>query len=225
MKKMQTVLATIIMVFMVSKSMAVSTDGFVLNVMVDGMPFNEIIGNEVAIFFGSEYKLKLKNHNSRRCTVRITIDGALVTVLGDIILGAGKAIELERFIDRSLETGKRFKFVPIDDSSVDDPYRKENGEIIAEFRLEKKKTPFSIIEIPQFPDRYWLTFDSFTTTDLTTAKLTATDATTVSAGATIGGSLSTQRFVRKDIDVEDVVYRLRLKIVGLKAVSEGKKHE
>ncbi len=35
------------------------------------------------------------------------------------------------------------------------------------------------------------------------------------AGATVGGSESNQRFVRADIDVEDKVYRLALKIVGL----------
>jgi len=182
---------------------AVSSDGFVMNVILDDKPVNEIVGNEVAIPFNSEYKLRLKNNNTRGSTVRITIDGVAISMLGDLILRANEEIDLERFIDRSLEEGKRFKFVPLDNPEVDDPSRKENGEIVAEFRMEKEET----IYIGPAPFSGWEFYEN-------NAILCSCSAD-VQPGATIGGSQSTQRFYKANIDVEDRIYKLTLKIVGL----------
>lgn len=197
--------------FSIQNCQAVASDGFVMNVILDDKPVNEIIGNEVAVPFDSEYKLRLKNNNDRRCTVRITIDGAQVSSLGDIILRANDEIDLERFVDRSLEEGKRFKFVPLDNPEVDDPSRKENGEIVAEFRLEKERGAI-IIEPEYFVPPEWssklLDTSSF-------CSATVNCSASVQPGATIGGSDSYQRFVRTDIDVEDMVHKLTLKMVGL----------
>ncbi|MHA2217660.1 MAG: zinc ribbon domain-containing protein [Candidatus Hodarchaeales archaeon] len=116
-------------------------DKFILSILHDGHPVKETgmrYNKEVAIPFDSEYKIRLKNKNDRSCTARIFVDGKKVSQLGDVILHAGGTIDLERFIDRSLAEGKRFKFVPLDHSDVDDPTSSKNGIIRAEFRLAKR---------------------------------------------------------------------------------------
>jgi len=194
---------------------AVSSDGFVMNVILDDKPVNEIVGNEVAIPFNSEYKLRLKNNNTRGSTVRITIDGVAISMLGDLILRANEEIDLERFIDQSLEEGKRFKFVPLDNPEVDDPSRKENGEIVAEFRMEKEET----IYIGPAPFSGWEYYENnimlLNSTTLDVSTVSTLCSADVQPGATIGGSQSTQRFYKAVIDVEDRIYKLTLKIVGL----------
>jgi hypothetical protein len=106
---------------------------------------------EIVIPFNSEYKIRLKNKNDRSCTARAFIDGKRVSQLGDFILHAGGTIDLERFVDRSLQMGKRFKFVSLDHSDVDDPTSSENGIIKVEFRLAKQKNGIKIQWEPQKP--------------------------------------------------------------------------
>lgn len=115
-------------------------DKFILSVIHDGHPVKETGPNyrrEVAIPFGSEYRLRLKNKNDRACTARVFIDGKRVSQLGDFVIQAGSFLDLERFVDRSLSSGNRFKFVSLDHPSVDDPSSSENGLIEVEFRLAK----------------------------------------------------------------------------------------
>ena len=126
-------------------------DKFILSVIHDGHPVKEV-GNwgskEVAIPFDSEYKLRLKNKNDKSCTARVFIDDKRVSQLGDFILHAGRTIDLERFVDRSLQNGNRFKFVTLDHSDVDDPTSSENGIIRVEFRLAKEKNGIVISQEP-----------------------------------------------------------------------------
>ena len=122
-------------------------DKFVLSIMHDGYPVKEIraeLGREVAIPFDSEYKIRLKNKNDRSCTARVFIDGKRVSQLGDVIVTAGGTINLERYIDRSLEKGKKFKFVPLDHQDVDDPTSSSNGIIKVEFRKAKHQNGIKI---------------------------------------------------------------------------------
>jgi hypothetical protein len=122
-------------------------DKFVLSVIHDGHPVKETghKGNrEVAIPFDSEYKIRLKNKNDRSCTARVFIDGKKVSQLGDVIINAGGTIDLERYIDRSLERGKRFKFVSLDNPDVDDPTSSSNGIIKVEFRKAKHQNGIKI---------------------------------------------------------------------------------
>jgi len=109
---------------------------FTLTVLKDSNPVREFNG-EVAIPFDTEYKLRLKNGNHRRCSATVWIDGAKVSEMGNFIIDGNDLLDLERFLDRSLTEGKRFKFVPLDHPDVDDPTRAENGNIKVEFRLEK----------------------------------------------------------------------------------------
>ena len=116
-------------------------DKFVLSVIHDGHPVKETgckWAREVAIPFDSEYKIRLKNKNDRSCTARVLIDGKRVSQLGDVIVTAGGTIDLERYIDRSLDKGKKFKFVTLDHQDVDDPTSSSNGIIEVEFRKAKQ---------------------------------------------------------------------------------------
>lgn len=120
---------------------------FVLSIIHDGHPVKETGRGwvrEVAIPFDSEYKIRLKNKNDRSCTARVLIDGKKVSQLGDVIVTAGGTIDLERYIDRSLDKGKKFKFVPLDHRDVDDPTSSSNGIIEVEFRKAKQANGIKI---------------------------------------------------------------------------------
>ena len=132
-------------------------DKFVLSIINDGYPVREFrsIGNsEVALRFGSEYKIRLKNKNDRSCTARVFIDGKKVSTLGDLIIHPSGTIDLERFISTSLDSGKKFKFVKLNDSSVDDPTSSQNGIIKVEFRLATQKNSIKIQPKQDWKDWY-----------------------------------------------------------------------
>ena len=122
-------------------------DKFVLSVLHDGHPVREFESGrdkKIALPFDSEYKIRLKNKNNRGCTAKVFIDDKQVSKLGDFIINANGTIDLERFIDSSLERGKKFKFVPLDHPDVDDPTSSDNGIIKVEFRLARKKNGIKI---------------------------------------------------------------------------------
>jgi len=126
---------------------------FVLSIIYNEHPVKETGyrgSKEVAVPFNSEYKIRLKNKNDRSCTARIFIDDKKVSQLGDIIVNAGGTVDLERYIDRSLEEGKKFKFVSLDHSDVDDPTSSENGIIKVEFRKAKFREGIKV-----FPPEPW----------------------------------------------------------------------
>ncbi len=120
----------------------------------------------------------------------ITIDGANVSQLGDLIIPANGEVDLERFIDVSLTEGQRFKFVSLEDLDVDDPSREENGQIIAEFRLEKESIGSYIIEFGyDAPPGYWYWLNAIPTT-LEFVVGTALSSTTTTTRIQVGDSTS-----------------------------------
>jgi len=120
--------------------------GFVVNVVHSG----EIVEDKngvAAIPFNSEYKLRLKNKTHRKAVASIYIDGEKVTKIGDLIVGSGETVEVERFIDDT-QSGRKFKFVSLDKS--DDKSDKSFGKIEVKFRLEKQ---YKItISYPSYPN-------------------------------------------------------------------------
>jgi len=165
-----------------------------------------------------------------------------VSQLGDFILSPGSTFDLERFLDSSLTTGKRFRFVSLDHPDVDDSSREENGTVKVEFRLEKKVEPIKIVPgchpivknsdlwICDEDDRVWLHISDAKRNVLlgsNTAKFSAADnysdssmvvSNTTSStlpGATIGGRESQQAFSYAHVDVEDEMTVLMLRIVGI----------
>lgn len=115
--------------------MAYKSD-FVLAVLHQGTPVREI-GRTVHLPFDAEYKVRLKNkHHSLRAKAKVFIDGRPVSNLGDFILKAGETLDLERFLDQSMSSGNRFKFVPLSDGRVNDPTDAQNGLVRVEFYRE-----------------------------------------------------------------------------------------
>lgn len=222
-------------------------DKFVLSVLHDGYPVKET-GNrgfkEVALPFNSEYKIRLKNKNTRSCAARVFIDGKKVSQLGDIIISGGGTVDLERYIDLSLNNGKRFKFVPLYNKDVDDPTSSDNGIIKVEFRKAKQNSinikpdvyiydkPFD--ELPIYKeDNYgprwassWEVNNSSGDTTYGTSK-SSCDAISMHNvswcsnkqdcfnGATVEGSKSQQQFTYAELEVENNAVIISLKIVGL----------
>ena len=232
----------LMMAIMFTMLFAVSESNFVLNVTQEKYPVREF-DNQVAIDFDSEYELLLKNNNERDCTARIWIDGSLVSQLGDFIVYAGDELNLERFVSESMQEGKRFKFVPLDNPEVDDPSREENGIVKVGFRLEKEREVFIVpsfefddIKLPWYyytdPDSmsFYLPFRGSTSINTEGNMLmdsygnittSSNFVNSTSAGATIGGGKSNQSFSYRDIDIEDQCVILTLKIVGINKVKKG----
>lgn len=85
-------------------------NNFVACVKVNGRILRETNGT-VTIPFGSEYSILLKNMNSVRTQVKITIDDTEATS-GWLVLNANSNSELERFImNGNLHQGNKFKFI------------------------------------------------------------------------------------------------------------------
>lgn len=119
--------------------MAAFFDGFVCSVIHNGKPLREFSENgkrTVKIPFDSEYKLRLKS-NGRRALVNVEIDGTDVLCGKQLILNWNDTIDLERFVD-SFSSGKKFKFVPLSNSGVQDPTSPENGKIKITFHPERQ---------------------------------------------------------------------------------------
>src|ERR1700721_1628098 len=84
---------------------------FVASLKVGGKILREQSG-VVALPFGAEYGILLKNLNSRRAQVKVTVDGQDATEGTKLILPANGSINLERFIKNgNLKTGNKFKFI------------------------------------------------------------------------------------------------------------------
>jgi len=93
----------------------------------------------VRLPFGSEYSLYLKNLNSRKASVKISIDGEDVLDYQSLILQPNSSTELEGFL-RGTITTNRFKFInktkEISDHRGD---KIDDGIIRVEFAYEKAK--------------------------------------------------------------------------------------
>lgn len=207
----------------------INKNDFVLNVVGDNGFVKEIDG-QVVVPFDSEYELLLKNNHDRKCTAKIWVDGVLVSNFGDFIIDANSELNLERFVTESMEDGKKFKFVTLDNPEVDDPTRKENGIIKVEFRLEKIARKIQIVPQPLYfyfdcdSTRFWWNDDSGNITVVDGANWGSTTVTNCNVscsgsmaedGATIGGNYSDQSFTYSNINVEDEVTVVELKMRGI----------
>lgn len=86
--------------------------------------------------FGSEYSILVKNLNSVRAIVNISIDGQNMTRDG-IVVNANSEIELERMLKENLNEGNRFKFIERSDAVEQHRGVKlEDGIIRVEYQFE-----------------------------------------------------------------------------------------
>jgi len=197
---------------------AASEGGFAVTVLHDDKPVRELAEGEklrAAVPFNAEYELRLRNTHGRRATARVFIDDAPVSKIGDFVVPENGTLNLERFLDASLDEGKRFKFVRLDHPGVDDPDRAENGLVRVEFRLEKP-APVYIVPEQSWPLWTWTNSTQFLSGySTTTLDCSTTFCSATMPGATVGGSVSRQRFGRVDIDTEEVCVVVELWLRGI----------
>ena len=107
----------------------------------NGKVLREFNKDTVYLPFGSEYSILVKNLNTVRAIVNITIDGQNVTKDG-LIVNANSEVELERTITHNLNKGNKFKFIERTDSIEQHRGVKlEDGLIRIEYQYEKVYQP------------------------------------------------------------------------------------
>src|SRR6185503_8982520 len=66
--------------------------------------------SSVSLPFGCEYSILVKNLNSVRAQIAVSIDGK--DAVGRMVIAPNSSIELERFVQNgNLEAGNRFRFI------------------------------------------------------------------------------------------------------------------
>lgn len=92
----------------------------------------------VTIPYGQEYSILIKNLESRRASVDISIDGADVLFGKSLVLEPNSEIEIERFLD-DLDEGNKFKFIKKTQGIVKHRGDKiDDGIVKIDFRYEKQ---------------------------------------------------------------------------------------
>lgn len=82
---------------------------FVAAIKVGGKILRETNNGSVSVPFGSEYAVYLKNLNTVRAKVHVTIDGA--EAMRDLVLNPHQQVDLERFFKGDMNSGRRFRFI------------------------------------------------------------------------------------------------------------------
>jgi hypothetical protein len=122
----------------------VYVEKFAVAIKVDGKILRER-GDEVFLPFGSSYSILLKNLNTRKAQVGVSIDGEDVLNGRSLLIEANSSVELERYIKNSLDEGNKFKFIhknqEISEYRGD---RIEDGLIRISYRFEKPKEEVTI---------------------------------------------------------------------------------
>jgi len=95
-------------------------------------------GENVTLPFGAEYSLRLKNLDSRRAVVSVSIDGEDVLDNSRIIVNGYSTVDLEGFMD-GMSVTRKFKFIKkIKEISEYRGDREDDGCIRVEVWFEKK---------------------------------------------------------------------------------------
>lgn len=111
------------------------TSNFIMVVVVDGKIQRESHNGVLAIPFGSEFSIRLKNKNSKRAIAKLSIDGENV---GDFIIEANSHWDIER----SVHNDKKFCFASIESEAAYDEGKNDfspkdfHGLIECKFALE-----------------------------------------------------------------------------------------
>lgn len=115
---------------------------FVASVKVNGSILRESAG-AVAIPFGSEYSLYLKNMASVRAMVKVEIDSTDVTEGTWLVINPNSNMDLERFIKNgNWNSGNRFKFIKRTGKIEEHRgVKAEDGLVRIEYKFEKQPDP------------------------------------------------------------------------------------
>lgn len=207
----------------------VHSNKFVLAVKDSSRKVLREIAGKVYLPFHSEYSLLLKNNNCVRCCCSVSIDGTDVLGGDELIINTGSSIDLERFlVDGDMNKGNRFKFVPLSDGRVADPSNPENGLIEVKFWKEvvygnpiKWYTDGSDAYKGFIPPSSVYTSSSGYEAMLSSDPIRCNNVMNCSfvpdgAGATVEGSVSSQKFQNADFGFKESIEPtiLRLTLVG-----------
>jgi len=118
-------------------------NGYVLALIADGNVLEEDDSKRVCMPFGTEYKARLINKNYERCAADLLINGEQIA---RFIVNAGETVDIERYLDGNLNSGKRFKFTSLNDSQVKNKKDIDNGIVEVHFYKERKKSDPIIIK-------------------------------------------------------------------------------
>lgn len=191
--------------------------------------------DQVFVPFGTEYSILIKNLNTIRALVKISIDGKNVNGDdGSFVVHPGQSLDVERFITNgNLECGNRFKF--IERTSSVEQHRGigiEDGLVRVEFQFERQPIefaplPFSPTTVEptwKGPLRGWFINDSTSAPPQPTYTITSSSAsiggeaqslTVNDVGITVPGSISNQSFHRAELfAVTPTKHVIVLKLVG-----------
>lgn len=213
---------------------------FVVAVKVHGAVLREF-NDQVYVPFGSEYSLLLKNLNSGRALVSISIDGVDIADGEKFVIHPDGSIDIERFVTNN-HSGNRFKF--IERTSQIEHHRGigiEDGLIRVAFQFERKpqiqpltivdwdnRGPWRKYEKRTFTQPYTylsargVQMDTGNNLMMGSASVTtcsvqssATASVQNDVGITVPGSISNQRFVNaSSFDVYPEEHVIVLKMVG-----------
>ena len=185
----------------------------------------------VLLPFGSEYSIFIKNMNTRRALVTITIDGTNVCS-GGIVVNAGASADIERFV-KDHDTGNRFKFIEKTQTIENARGNKiDDGLIRVEFQFEKEVPQMlPVYQHEYFPSPIRWTSNTQSTDNnplrsISTNSVTATsmhvDVPTISdSGITVPGSISNQKFVTvSDFPLDDKKHVIVMRLLGVDANAE-----
>lgn len=181
---------------------------FVAVVKVNGKVLREI-NDVVTLPFGTEYSILLKNLDSVKMKVRVTIDGTDATS-GWLVLSPNSNVNLERFITNgNLTSGNRFKFIERTEAIEDHRgIGDEDGLIRIEYARERQCPLYTFTPTycnGSFPYQYEAAglpiFKKYCTEPYSLGTLAPQTAMTTNrsalpndAGITVPGSLSNQQF-------------------------------
>ena len=133
-------------------------------IKVGGKVLREFNKDTVYIPFGQEYSILLKNLNTKRAVVNITIDGQNI-VEGGLVLNAGQEVDLERFVKNgNLTEGNRLKFIERTDTIEQHRGIKlEDGLVKVEFQFEQPARPIQWISdrYPTYTPSQWYNTTSY----------------------------------------------------------------
>lgn len=177
----------------------------VVSIKSNGKVLREV-KDTVYLPFGVEYSIYLKNLNTQRAKVYISIDGKDICS-GAIVVNPGQSIDLERFVENNY-TGNRLKFIARTKKIEDHRgIGAEDGIIRVEFAYEEK--PVYTTRQPIYPMTYDIWQQPYHTPVCCDAVAQSYSCSTISsvttnsvlrsmavndAGITVPGSISNQEF-------------------------------
>lgn len=209
---------------------------FALAIKAKGKILREV-GEQVFIPFGSEYAIVLKNLHSVKASVKVWVDGQLITEGCSLIIKSNESVELERFIrNGNLSSGNRLKFIERTESIENHRGIKiDDGIVRIEYQFERKLEPIPLSEPihhhhypiyyppgirspnPLYRDNVWYSANTTIQNCGLPSKSANSNVALASslAGITIEGSISDQTFDRViPLWLEDEVFAMSLQLVG-----------